>query len=388
MPGSEASAAGASTGFLDAARASPERLRDEIARATASPVVSALLASSAAAAAVVDRSRQVVAANDAYLRLLGLDDAGGALGLRVGEAAGCAHAEEGAGGCGTSAACASCGTAIALLVAGHRGRAEERECALRVVRGDEAVDRDFRVRAAPLDLEGEPFVLLTLRDVSAERRRDALERTFLHDVANLAVGLRSAADALADPAPAEDAAAEVRALSERLVHEIRLQRALLADRLPAWAAAPEPVPVGGALELVRAAAARDPAAAGKRLDVAPAPRGAVVTADPTLLHHVLARLVSNALEATARGGEVRVSASAEDGEIAFRVWNAGAIPAAVRPRIFQRYFTTKPGAGRGQGTWAAKTLAEEHLGGAVGFTTSAGAGTVFELRLPLHRGRA
>jgi signal transduction histidine kinase len=69
-------------------------------------------------------------------------------------------------------------------------------------------------------------------------------------------------------------------------------------------------------------------------------------------------------------------------QVTFRVWNPGAIAASIAPRIFQRYFSTKPGSGRGQGTFIMKLLGERVLGGDVGFTSSATGGTTFSLRLP------
>jgi sensor histidine kinase regulating citrate/malate metabolism len=68
--------------------------------------------------------------------------------------------------------------------------------------------------------------------------------------------------------------------------------------------------------------------------------------------------------------------------LSFEVHNAGAIPAAVVPRVFQRHFTTKTGAGRGEGTWSMRTLGERVLHGEVGFQTHRVAGTTFWLRLP------
>ena len=127
-----------------------------------------------------------------------------------------------------------------------------------------------------------------------------------------------------------------------------------------------------------------PAARGRRLAVAPTIGDLAVRTDGVVLHHVLANMVVNALEATPVGREVRLSAGPVAGGVAFRVWNPGAIPAAVRPRIFQRYFTTKPGEGHGQGTFAMKLFGERYLGGEVSFDTSPDAGTTFELRLPLR----
>ena len=109
--------------------------------------------------------------------------------------------------------------------------------------------------------------------------------------------------------------------------------------------------------------------------------------DPLLLEHVLTNLLVNAFEASRPGGLVRLTLAPGEGEIELRVWNAGEIPIAVRSRIFQRYFTTKPGEGRGQGTYATKLFAEECLGGRVAFTSEPGEGTTFEVRLPRARAR-
>jgi signal transduction histidine kinase len=64
------------------------------------------------------------------------------------------------------------------------------------------------------------------------------------------------------------------------------------------------------------------------------------------------------------------------------VWNKQAIPEASIPRIFQRNFSTKPGAGRGLGTFVMKLFGEIYLGGTVQFTTGAAEGTTFTFHLP------
>ena len=61
----------------------------------------------------------------------------------------------------------------------------------------------------------------------------------------------------------------------------------------------------------------------------------------------------------------------------------GAIPEAVQGQVFRRYFSTK-GRDRGLGTYGMKLLAEQYLGGRVGFTTDAEQGTRFTVTLPLE----
>ena len=72
-----------------------------------------------------------------------------------------------------------------------------------------------------------------------------------------------------------------------------------------------------------------------------------------------------------------------DGHLEFRVWNTGAIAPDVALQIFKRSFSTKPGGGRGLGTFSMKLFGERFLGGTVGFTSSEEGGTNFFLRLPV-----
>ncbi|HZZ84131.1 MAG TPA: ATP-binding protein [Anaeromyxobacteraceae bacterium] len=375
-------AAQPSTHYLPAGRTSPGALAAEVARAAGSPVVTALLRSLGSAAAVLDRNRQIVALNAAYLELLGVDDPAAALGLRPGEALSCAHAGEGPDGCGTGPACASCGQAVAVLIASRLDRPEERICHLARRWGGRAEDRALRIRVAPLELDGEPFLLASLTDVTESIQRAHVERVFLHDLANLATGLQAASGVLGGPAGGDLAVSDVQLLSQQLVAEVRLQRALVAGGPEAYVAARRAVGLAAALDLARRMVAGHPAAAGKTIAVEPATEKVVVETDPVPLQHVLANMALNALEATRAGGVIRLTVAADADSVAFRVWNAGAIPAAVLPRIFQRHFTTKPGEGRGQGTWSMKLFGEQLLGGRVRFATSAGDGTWFELTLP------
>jgi signal transduction histidine kinase len=79
-----------------------------------------------------------------------------------------------------------------------------------------------------------------------------------------------------------------------------------------------------------------------------------------------------------------VTTSLEDGEAVVAVSDSGeGIPEAIRPRIFDLFFTTKDvGTGVGAGlALAYATITKEH-GGKLTFTTGA-EGTTFFVRLPL-----
>jgi K+-sensing histidine kinase KdpD len=252
-----------------------------------------------------------------------------------------------------------------------------------VPRDGKDVDVDLKVRASPLDLDGQAFTLLTLADVSTDRRRAALERAFFHDLSNLVAGLSGACAALDDPDPAERQAAaqDLHLLTTRLSREVQMQRAIASARPGALRVSVERIQVSRLVEQMERLFQHHPAAAGKALAVTHAGDGAIDT-DGFLLHRVVTNMLVNAFEASPPGGEVRLVVEEHAEGTVFRVWNAGAIPAQLASRIFHRYFSTKAGDGRGQGTFVMKLFGETYLKGRLGFTSSPEAGTAFELRLP------
>lgn len=368
------------TAFLPAGRSEADRIRAQTAKLATSPVVTAVFQAAGGAIAILNGQRQVVAVNAPFLDLLG-DGAADALGLRPGEALGCTRATEGPDGCGTGAACASCGAALAILSAEHRDQPEERDCTITVRRGERRVDLDLRVRATPFDLEGDRLTLLSVTDVSAERRRQILERAFAGDVLNRVSSLRSAAAALVDPQPAPEALAKVRQLVVQLDRALQIQRALAAGVSGAIEPLPRTVAIADELAQLAQAVERSVVSRGRRLEIVPPAPGEMMAIDVAMLQHVLVAMTLNALEATRAGGIVRIGVDLGAALVTFRVWNAGHIPAAVVHRIFQRYFTTR-GAGRGNGTWSMKVVGEEMLRGEVGFRSSEVGGTTFWLTVP------
>jgi signal transduction histidine kinase len=274
------------------------------------------------------------------------------------------------------------------VAAAAREVPEERDCSLVLKRGAEAQDLDLVVCATILRVEDEPFTLLTFRDVSAERRRASLERAFFHDLANLVAGLCGAAQALPQLTRPDQAAAvaDVRTLAERLARELQVQRALASDQVAPLRPTGRKVDLSMVIDLLERFFRHHPAATGKSLQVAMTGPAPALRTDPDLLQRVLCNLILNAFEATAPGGTVRLTVEPGDDGLALRVWNAAAIPASVLPRIFQRYFSTKPGEGRGQGTFIARVFTERFLRGSISVASSAEGGTAFEVRLPRSLG--
>lgn len=380
----DSTAAKPATYFASAERATAADVQAAAAQITQNTVVDNLLQTYGGLLAVLNEQRQILAVNHQLLRTLGVEDAHHVLGLRPGEAIDCTHAHDHAAGCGTSPFCATCGAAIAVVVCLEKGSSAYRECVLDCRLDGQPTTLDLRVHASRLELDGRTFVLLYLQDVSADKRRAAVERAFFHDLNNLLAGLMGTVEVLAAHAsPADkDLAGQARAIVLRAVKEVEAQRALSSARPGSYRVQPVDCQVETTLEHVRQQLADHPAARDRRIEVRPVPPGLALRTDPFLLTRVLTNMLLNALEATPRGGEVTIEATAEDSHRVFTVWNAGHIPDRVAMRIFQRYFSTKPGTGRGVGTFSMKLFAEEFLEGTIDYTTSETDGTKFSLRLP------
>lgn len=110
-----------------------------------------------------------------------------------------------------------------------------------------------------------------------------------------------------------------------------------------------------------------------------------VRASPTLLSEAMANLIANAIEASTGGTSVRLTAARQAaGGVTIAVHDAGpGIPAAVLPRIFEAYFTTKE-SGTGIGLPLVRQIAALH-GGSVTVDSVEGRGTTVTISLPeLH----
>lgn len=114
----------------------------------------------------------------------------------------------------------------------------------------------------------------------------------------------------------------------------------------------------------------------------PAVRGeaAVVKAEELLSYSMLANLVKNAIEASPRGGLVRIGIESGDGVVRLAVRNAGAVPPALRDAFFRKYASVGKKSGTGLGTYSARLMAETQRG-RIEMSTSDESGTVVTVTL-------
>jgi len=159
--------------FAPAERADEEELKHQVSLLAASPMTQQLLTTEPHVILVLNRYRQIVGANAAAERLLGLESSARVLGLRPGEALNCLHAAREEGGCGTSELCGCCGV-VNAIVASQRGRQETRVC--RIATSDGESHLDLRVSSMPMQIENQRFTVFVAKDPAHESQRHALER--------------------------------------------------------------------------------------------------------------------------------------------------------------------------------------------------------------------
>lgn len=331
---------------------------------------------------VLNQHRQILVANSFLLEALHLAGDEALLGLRPGEALGCAHSKEGADGCGTGAHCAVCGTARALGRLEDEGRGASEECLLTTVHEGKREAGEFLVHVSPIRFDHGSYTLFVAKDLSAQKRQRALERSFFHDVLNSAGGLISALEAIVDETDDLEFPQLALRAARTVVEEIESHRALQAAEAGELHETFVELDGGEILENMVELYRGHTVALDRTIRVEQAPSLKLRT-DGTLLGRVLGNMIKNALEGSASGGRVEVGLEeAPDGRRRFWVRNSKVMSEEVRLQVFQRSFSTKGGHGRGVGTYSMKLFGEEYLKGEVGFRSTEGEGTVFYLLLP------
>lgn len=368
------------TQFAPPERASAEMIHHQAQYFLNLPLVNQLFNAVPDIVLILNEQRQIIVANNNLLKVLGLNSEETLLGLRPGEALNCIHAFEVEGGCGTSEFCESCG-AVQAILSSLRGKETIQECRI-TQRSGAALD--LQVWATPLRLGNEQFSIFAVKDISAEKRRQALERVFFHDLLNAAGGLQGFAYLLQDAGPndLESIRASISKLSKRLIDEINAQQELSLAESNELTVHPSAIETLTFLQEIVELYQNHEVARDRYLRLAPNARAALFISDPTLLRRVIGNMVKNALEASKPGETVSITCAVHKAKIEFRVHNPHFMPRSTQLQVFQRSFSTK-GLGRGLGTYSIRLLSERYLKGKVSFTSSRQKGTTFKACYPL-----
>jgi len=242
--------------------------------------------------------------------------------------------------------------------------------------------------------ESDADVLLTLRDVTEERRLAQVKSEFVsnasHELRTPLTNIRGYLEAIQDavregtlPDPSFVAVAHSNALRmERLIDDLlELSRAESAG-VPLER---EEVPLQSFLSRVAEFYRLPAERAGKTLEVV-ASEG-TLRADVRKLTLAVSNLVDNAIKYGKEGGRVTVSGKIEPTECTLEVKDDGpGIPPEDIPRIFERFYRVDKGrsrelGGTGLGLSISKHIVELH-GGILRVESRIGVGTRFVIRIP------
>lgn len=163
----------------------------------------------------------------------------------------------------------------------------------------------------------------------------------------------------------------------------RLLDVVLSHARPRVAAAEKgETDAGAVIESVTRLVAHRALERGVVVETAPEDEPSRVQLGEDALRQVLLNLVLNAIDATPANGHVRLSTRPSNGGIEIRVDDEGpGLPAAIRKRIFEPFFSTKGERPGGLGLAISRRIVEE-AGGSIVPEAREGGGTSFRVVLP------
>jgi len=335
--------------------------------------------------AILNKQRQVVYANEKLLDVLNIETIEEILGQRPGNALRCVNADKDTGGCGTSENYTVCGAVNCILESQRSMKKVVKECRITAQSDDEIVAYDFLVTTVPFHWQNKQFFIFSLVDISSEKRRQAMERIFFHDVINITGSMYGLIDLLkkeTDITRIQEFADLLDSINRDLTNEILSQRDLTAAENGELMITREAIQSLDFIHDSTDQMQQHEIARNKMIVQDNVAEEFEIKSDSTLLKRILMNMLKNALEATNEGGIVTIGCNKKKSIVRFWVHNGGFIPREDQLQIFQRSFSTK-GLNRGLGTYSMKLLGEQYLKGKVGFTSNEKEGTMFFLELPV-----
>lgn len=367
------------THFAPASRSSSDEIKKDTQIIASNKLFRELFGAMSGIGAIADNNRQIIYTNEGLLSLLGDKSIESILGKRMGEVISCVHSKEEPYGCGTSRSCAYCGLVNAFLDSQKTGLKSTKECRISSSIDGKLISWDLNVTVMPIVLSDNTFYVISMLDISDEKRRLALEKIFFHDILNRAGGLNGLLTILKEGIDPEGSK-ELIDLSEEASRDI-LEEILIHREIKAAENGDLQVKIDSinTLEILESSILKiksHEALKNKVVSVAEDSYNTIFRTDRILIQRILMNLIKNALEATKTNGSVMAGVKEAGDKIRFWIRNDEVMPEDIQLQMFQRSFSTK-GLNRGIGTYSIKLLAENYLDGKVDFISNENEGTIF-----------
>lgn len=323
---------------------------------------------------ILNKRQQIVYANKSYRDFFDAIELLKLAGKRPGDTIKCRDAVLSKYGCGTAQSCKNCGVANVIIEA-VAGKKATRECKI-LTSDNEAVD--LKVTASPLNFEGEEHTLFSIIDISHEKKRQSLERVFIHDILNIAGGISGLSAILKevnDPEEMHELADTIEGAAMNLIDEIQSQREISMAERGELTLRSSVFQTTEILEELKNLYSNHNLNKGKTITISNCDDHEITT-DRRLLTRILGNMIKNALEAIEPNDEISIGCLALHGKLQFYVHNKSVIADEQKSEVFKRYYSTKQ-KGRGFGTYSMKLFGEKFMNGKVWFSSSKEKGTSF-----------
>jgi hypothetical protein len=252
------------------------------------------------------------------------------------------------------------------------------------------VEPDGRIYALGVDLAEQERAAMALDTMARITTQGRMAAYIAHEINNPLAGIKSVLEVLvrgmAPPHPQAAYLSLIQREIDRIAHIVRTMVHVCRPLAPEVRAAA----ISPAFKEIENLLGPRCRSGGVTLALQPGDPAWRLRMDEGLLRQLLFNLVQNAVEASPRGGVVRLSATSDPGMAVLSVGNDGPpIPPEQADRVFEPGFTTKREAsmgGLGLGLASCRSIVES-AGGTLGFVTGEGdRGTVFIARIPLESG--
>ncbi len=255
--------------------------------------------------------------------------------------------------------------------------------------------RFFQVHMMPVEENKEKNLLLFLRDITEEKRVEAIKRDFVanvsHEMRTPLASIKGYSETLLDGAmdDRETLRDFLKIIDRhatrmsRLIDDLLILSRLESQQVPV---SPRPMDLKGLILSTASSFERQAKEREIRLSVA-VPEGLPpVLGDRDRLEQVMVNLLDNAIKYTSSGGNVSVAANETDGFVQVDVEDTGiGIPREDIPRIFERFYRVDKArsrelGGTGLGLAIVKHIIQGH-NGRVWVTSEPGKGSTFSFLL-------
>jgi hypothetical protein len=332
------------TKYSSAERSSLEVMKEQYSDVISEIHIQELLQALPYIAAILNENRQIIFANDPLLQLMEVDCPDAYLGKKPGEVLSCIHSSDSPDGCGIAESCKMCGAINTILVSKRNNKKTIGECRISALKDGKAVSYDLQVAATPLKIKTQSYTLLTVNDISSDKRKRILEQIFFHDLLNTSSNISAIVNLLKSTGNLDEMHKfidVVSDLSHQLNEEIIMQRDLLAAENNELKVNMALIQTKLLIDMAIHSILNNQVASGKKIITSEQTENFLITTDNVIINRVLVNMLKNALEASPDVSDVQIGCGMVEMECLFWVKNEEFIKRTSNYRYFNAHFRPK-----------------------------------------------